>query len=62
MTTGAKMIIGAFFLLLVGAGLPFLMVMDILESTWFLNFFTYGCQVAGLILGFIGIGRLRANR
>jgi hypothetical protein len=47
------LIIG-FFLILAGVVLPFLMVIHIFESTFFLNFFSFGAQVAGLFLGFIG--------
>jgi hypothetical protein len=47
-------LIAGFFLMLAGAALPFLMVIHVLESTFFLNFFSFGAQVAGLFLGFIG--------
>lgn len=47
------LIIG-FFLILAGVLLPFLMVLHILESTFFLNFFSFGAQVTGLFLGFVG--------
>jgi uncharacterized membrane protein len=43
-----------FVLVLLGAILPFLMVMRILNSTFFLNFFSYGVSVVGLFLGIIG--------
>jgi hypothetical protein len=43
-----------FVLVVLGAALPFLMVMRILESTFFLNFFSYGASMGGLFLGFIG--------
>jgi hypothetical protein len=46
-----------FFLLLLGIVLPFLMVIHILESTFFLNFFSYGMSIVGLILGIIGASR-----
>jgi len=49
-----QMLIIAVILLVLGAVLPFLMVMDVLESTFFLNFFSYACQVSGLVLGMIG--------
>ncbi|HEX9091363.1 MAG TPA: hypothetical protein VF831_07725 [Anaerolineales bacterium] len=39
---------------LLGAILPFLMVMRILNSTLFLNFFSYTISVIGLFLGIIG--------
>jgi hypothetical protein len=42
------------FLMLAGVVLPFLMVIHVLESTFFLNFFSFGAQVAGLFLGMIG--------
>ena len=43
-----------FVLVLLGAVLPFLMVMRIIESTFFLNFLAYGSSMVGLLLGFIG--------
>jgi hypothetical protein len=41
-------------LMLLGVVLPFLMVIHVLESTFFLNFFSWGASVAGLSLGTIG--------
>ena len=35
--------------------LPFLMVMQVLRSTFFLNFLAYGLSVAGIMIGFIGM-------
>ena len=52
--TSKQMLIIAVILLVLGVVLPFLMVMDVLESTFFLNFFSYTCQVSGLFLGMIG--------
>ncbi len=49
------MIIIAITLLVAGAVLPFLMVIGVLESAFFLNFLTYIASVVGLFLGFIGI-------
>jgi hypothetical protein len=49
------MIIGiGFVLVLFGAVTPFLMVMHILPSTFFLNFLAYAASLLGLILGFVG--------
>lgn len=49
------MMIGiGFVLVLFGAVAPFLMVMKILPSTFFLNFLAYAASVLGLILGFVG--------
>lgn len=42
------------FLMLLGIILPFLMVIQILESTFFLNFLSWGASVAGLAFGTIG--------
>ncbi len=41
-------------LMLLGILLPFLMVIHVLESTFFLNFFSWGASVAGLSFGTIG--------
>jgi hypothetical protein len=41
-------------LMLLGIALPFLMVIKVLESTFFLNFFSWGASVAGLAFGTIG--------
>jgi hypothetical protein len=43
-------------LMLLGVILPFLMVIGILTSTFFLNFFSWGASVVGLALGTLGIG------
>jgi hypothetical protein len=48
------MILIGFVLVVLGAVLPFLIVLQIIESTFFLNFFAYGASLAGLFLGFIG--------
>jgi hypothetical protein len=42
------------FLMLLGVVLPFLMVIRVLESTFFLNFLSWGASVAGLAFGTIG--------
>lgn len=41
--------------LVVGAVLPFLMVLRIITSTLGLNFLAFACQVGGLFLGLIGL-------
>jgi hypothetical protein len=50
------------FLMLLGVILPFLMVIQVLESTFFLNFFAWGASVAGLALGTIGFAMYSRNR
>jgi hypothetical protein len=49
----ALILIG-FLLVLAGMVLPFLMVIHLLPSTFFLNFFSYGASLTGLFLGIIG--------
>ncbi len=49
-------------LMLLGIVLPFLMVAHILESTFFLNFFSWGLSVAGLALGTIGFAMYSRRR
>jgi hypothetical protein len=41
-------------LLILGFVLPLLMVMQIIPSTFFLNFFSYGASLLGIILGMLG--------
>lgn len=43
-----------FGLLVLGVVLPMLMILQVLESTFFLNFFAYICSFLGLIFGLIG--------
>jgi hypothetical protein len=43
-----------FVMLVVGVALPFLMVMQIIESTFFLNFLAYSASVVGTVLGLLG--------
>jgi hypothetical protein len=49
-------------LMLLGIILPFLMVIRVLESTLFLNFFSWGASVAGLALGTIGFALWTRDR
>jgi len=51
-----KILMGIGFLLMVlGTVLPFLMVLQIITSTLFLNFFAFGAGFLGLIIGMMGI-------
>jgi hypothetical protein len=43
-----------FVLVTLGMVLPFLMFLQIVKSTFFLNFFSYAASVSGLFLGLIG--------
>ncbi|HSJ89624.1 MAG TPA: hypothetical protein VK909_20595 [Anaerolineales bacterium] len=49
-------------LMLLGIVLPFLMVIKVVESTFFLNFFSWGASVAGLTLGTIGFAMYSRGR
>ena len=49
------LIVLGLFLMLVGMALPFLMVIRMLESTFFLNFFAWSASVTGLAFGMIGV-------
>ena len=49
-------------LMLLGILLPFLMVIHILESTFFWNFFAWGASVTGLALGTIGFAMYSRGR
>ena len=50
------------FLMVMGIVLPFLIVIRVLESTFFLNFFSWAASVAGLSLGMIGFAMYSRNR
>jgi len=49
-----NLILIGFFLSVLGIALPFLMLMHIFPSTFFLNFFAFTASMTGLILGIIG--------
>jgi hypothetical protein len=49
-----NLILIGFVLVLLGFVVPFLMVLQVLESTLLLNFLSYGASVIGLSLGMIG--------
>ncbi len=49
-----RLILIGFVLVTLGMVLPFLMVMQVVKSTFFLNFFSFGASVSGIFLGIIG--------
>jgi len=61
MRPGQLILIG-FLLLVVGLVLPFLMVIHVLTSTFFLNFLSYTASLLGLFLGVIGASRYIQER
>jgi hypothetical protein len=53
--TPAQMMWLGFFLLVLGILLPFLMVLQMLESTLLMNFIAYLASLGGLVIGLIGV-------
>ncbi len=53
LTTGRMITIGL-VLMILGIVLPFLMVMDVIESTFFLNFFSYIISLVGMLVASVG--------
>lgn len=49
-----SLILIGFICVLLGAFLPYLMVMHFVKSTFFLNFLAYTLSIVGLFLGLIG--------
>ncbi len=49
-----RLIIISFFMLLFGCITPFLMVIEVIESTLFMNFLSFTISTLGLFLGITG--------
>jgi hypothetical protein len=64
MRNSLRLLLGlGLILMLQGILLPFLMLINVLESTFFLNFFSWGASVGGLFLGVIGVATwMRAGK
>ena len=62
MESPLKLIVLGFVLLLIGAVLPFLMVIGLVESTLFLNFLAVVSSIAGLTVGFMGVAQYIRRR
>jgi hypothetical protein len=59
----ATMILAGFGLSVLGVALPLLMLIHVLESTIFLNFFSFTSSMAGLMLGISGAAQyVRAHK
>ena len=52
--SGRSIILIGFVLVLLGFVIPFLMILKVIESTFFLNFFSFSASMSGLFLGLIG--------
>jgi len=56
------LILIGFLLSVLGWVLPFLMVIHVITSTFFLNFFAYTASLIGFFLGIIGASRYIQER
>ena len=59
------MILIGFLLVLAGAVIPWLIVLQVIPSTWALNFLSFAASMLGLMLGIAGtayIVRLRRDK
>lgn len=50
-----RLFVIAVFLMVFGVIMPFLMVIHLVESTFFLNFLSYGVLMLGLLLGIVSV-------
>ena len=62
MDRSVRLIILGAVLLVLGVVLPFLMVMEMLESTIPLNFVSAGCSTIGLMTGLVGLAQYVRQR
>ena len=51
-----------FLLVLLGAVIPWLIILRVIPSTFFLNFFAYAVSISGLFLGIIGVAFYTRDR
>jgi hypothetical protein len=61
MTPATSLAVG-FVLILIGFLVPFLMVLQILESSLMLTFSAYGASLVGLVLSLYGASHYRSSR
>ena len=62
MYSNTKILIIATILLVCGAGFPFLMIIKVVPTTFWLSFLSYGSSVVGLVLGMYGVTTLVIRR
>jgi len=56
MMNSPRLLLGlGLILMILGIVIPFLILIRVFESTFFLNFFSWGASVGGLFLGIIGV-------
>jgi hypothetical protein len=58
---GPMLLIG-FLLVLAGAVIPWLIVLQVIPSTFALNFLSFGASVLGLMLGIAGVAYYASQR
>ena len=61
-TRAFRFIIIGFFLVLIGFVVPLLMVIRLIEPSFFLGFVSYGASVVGLLLGLFGAVEIYMRR
>ncbi len=57
-----RLLVAAVCMLLFGCITPFLMMMKLVESTLFINFFSFAVSTLGLFIGIIGIAMYRGKQ
>ena len=57
-----KIILIGFLLVLLGAVIPWLIILRVIPSTFFLNFFAYAASISGLFMGIIGVAFYTRDR
>jgi hypothetical protein len=50
-----RLLLIGFFMVLTGAVLPFLIVIRVVDSTFFLNFVAFAASTIGVFLGVVGV-------
>jgi hypothetical protein len=55
MRNPSLLILLGLFLMLAGVVLPFMMILRVLPTSYFLSFFSWGSSVTGLALGMVGV-------
>ena len=62
MDTSVRLIVLGVVMLILGAVIPFLIVMEVLRSTIPLNFLSVACSTIGLMAGFVGLAQYVRQR
>ena len=57
-----RLFVIAVLLMVFGVVMPFLMVIRLVESTFFLNFLSYGSQILGFLLGIVSMAASRVKQ